>query len=243
MSNSEAQMYDRLWQREWLAASAFAPSIRTRYRILGCLMRRHGLRGEVLDVGAGNGAFWRHISDRFDVKVTAIDISAEAVAQARAAGLNAVVDDITAPKAIGERQFDAICCIEVLEHLPNDRAALVTCNRLLRAGGLLYVTVPHSMKYWTKNDEFSHHQRRYEFDEMRFKLAEAGFAILEMFTWGALVYKPYYLLKGHVDSQVLLAPNPGLGRRLLASVLYQLFRIEDIVRTEMGVCLYAAARK
>ena len=132
MDDSEAHMYDQLWQREWLAASAFAPSIRTRYRILSRLMRRHGLCGEVLDVGAGNGAFWCHISDWFDVKVTAADISPEAVAQARAAGLNAVVDDITAPKTICERQFDAICCTEVLEHIPNDRAALVMLYTVAR---------------------------------------------------------------------------------------------------------------
>lgn len=244
---SVAALYDQLWQAEWNTASQFAPSVRTRYRILTRLMRRYGLQGDVLDVGGGNGALWRHIGDEFEVSVTVVDISPEAMSHARASGLNAVVDDITAPKVIGERRFDAICCIEVLEHIPDDRLALATCNQLLHSGGLLYVTVPHSMKYWTKNDDFSHHHRRYEVDELRAKFADAGFTILEMFTWEALLYKPYYFLKGEIDSRKLLAPSVcgsvGAGRRLVARILYCLFHIEDWFRTKHGVALYTVAQR
>lgn len=52
-----------------------------------------------------------------------------------------IVSDITAiPEPDGS--FDAILCVEVLEHLPDPLAALREFARLLRSGGQLVVTAP-----------------------------------------------------------------------------------------------------
>ncbi|MBN1490090.1 MAG: class I SAM-dependent methyltransferase [Phycisphaerae bacterium] len=52
-----------------------------------------------------------------------------------------IVSDITAiPEA--DASFDAVMCIEVLEHVPNPVEALRELARLLRSGGTLIVTAP-----------------------------------------------------------------------------------------------------
>lgn len=52
-----------------------------------------------------------------------------------------IVSDITSiPEA--DASFDAIMCIEVLEHVPNPELAIKELARLLRPGGTLIVTAP-----------------------------------------------------------------------------------------------------
>jgi ubiquinone/menaquinone biosynthesis C-methylase UbiE len=42
--------------------------------------------------------------------------------------------------ALGEAAFDAVCCLEALEFMPDPDAALAECARVLKAGGILMVT-------------------------------------------------------------------------------------------------------
>lgn len=107
-------------------------------------------RARVLDCGAGRGAFSARLHaagfaveavevrasvfEATDVPCHPLDLNgafAEALeARAQAAG---------APAPL----FDAICAIEVLEHLENPRHLLRQCRRLLRPGGLLLITTPN----------------------------------------------------------------------------------------------------
>jgi SAM-dependent methyltransferase len=56
---------------------------------------------------------------------------------------NAVLD-ITAI-ASPEASFDVLICNHVLEHLPNDTAALAECRRVLAPGGIAFFSVPVDM--------------------------------------------------------------------------------------------------
>lgn len=243
MQNRQSLTYDELWRREWRIASDSGPSARTRFRIINRLLLKYAVKSPVLDVGAGNGALWSSIQRTIDLSISAIDISEEAVNQAVAAGIDAVVDDITAPLSFKNEVFSCVCCIEVLEHIEHDDVALQNCYKALKPGGVLLVSVPHSMKYWTKNDNASHHIRRYELLEMQDKLRAAGFQIMEMFTWGAFFYKPYYRLKGGIDSGLLFPEKASRVRKILSQILYALFYLEDFATGEKGVALYAVARK
>ena len=46
-------------------------------------------------------------------------------------------------------------------------------------GGLLFITVPALRQFWTWNDEFCQHQRRYSKDDMVRLAGECGFRILD----------------------------------------------------------------
>lgn len=70
-----------------------------------------------------------------------------------------------------------VICSEVLEHVQDDQAAIREIARVLRAGGLSYITVPHRKFYFAADDRYVRHFRRYEIDEMTKKLHNAGLSL------------------------------------------------------------------
>ena len=87
-----------------------------------------------------------------------------------------IVSDITSiPEK--EESFDAIMCIEVLEHLPNPIQALQEFFRLLRPGGSLILTAPFVSLTHLAPFHFSSGFNRYWYQK---HLNEHGFEILEL---------------------------------------------------------------
>jgi ubiquinone/menaquinone biosynthesis C-methylase UbiE len=103
---------------------------------------------KILDVGCGNGLFVVELAKR-GAEVYGVDLSQAAldVAQTRCqrANLRHRVSLIKAPASempFLESYFDCAICNSVLEHIPDDLAVLKEINRVLKAGGLLVLTVP-----------------------------------------------------------------------------------------------------
>ena len=75
------------------------------------------------------------------------------------------------------KRWDVAFLLDVLEHIPDHERALVQIRQALAPGGLLFVTVPALPQFWTWNDEFCRHQRRYSRHDL-VSLAEAcGFVV------------------------------------------------------------------
>ncbi|HEV7759908.1 MAG TPA: glycosyltransferase [Acidimicrobiales bacterium] len=132
-------------QLDHLLANELDMAYRRRVRwALERLALRPGDR--LLDAGTGLGNVL-HVAERAAPGATAVgvDRSAERLGRARAEGVAAPVaraDLLDLPVPGGA--FDAVLCSEVLEHLDDDRVALVELRRVLRPGGRLVVTVPHA---------------------------------------------------------------------------------------------------
>src|SRR5579884_2141772 len=94
----------------------------------------------VLDVGCGTGAM-SEILSRWG-RVLSADFSPLALRFSRRRGLRSLVqaDAMRLPLASG--RFDVAVAMDVLEHLPDDRAAVCELYRVLKPGGRLLVTVP-----------------------------------------------------------------------------------------------------
>ena len=153
---------------------------------------RLGMRaGELLlDLGAGGG---RHAYGAFarGARVVALDRS-EADAKDCAAFLAALVEEADhgdAASMVGDAlrlpfpdaTFDRVICAEVLEHVPDDRAAMAEIARVLRPGGTAAVTVPRfwpELMCWALSDEYhlveGGHVRIYRLGELRRRLQAAG---------------------------------------------------------------------
>jgi len=97
--------------------------------------------GNIIDVGAGNGYF----AERAKLngwKSYATEYEALAVAICKSKGIETHQGGLdTAGYADG--MFDVICSIEVVEHLSDPAAEIRQFNRILRKGGLVYVTTPN----------------------------------------------------------------------------------------------------
>ncbi len=135
----------------------------------------------ILDAGAGERKYERYCSH--------LDYVAQDFAQydgkGDGAGLQAgswdqtridIVSDITSiPEPDGS--FDALMCIEVLEHLPNPGNAIAEFARLIKPGGHLILTAPFCSLTHQAPFHFYSGFNRYFYSRL---LADAGFSIEDL---------------------------------------------------------------
>lgn len=99
----------------------------------------------VADIGCGGGLFAESLS-RLGAKVTGIDLATDmlAVARAHAAATGLEIDyreQSAAALADSEAgQFDVVCCMEMIEHVPDPAALVQELARLVRPGGTVVVS-------------------------------------------------------------------------------------------------------
>jgi 2-polyprenyl-3-methyl-5-hydroxy-6-metoxy-1,4-benzoquinol methylase len=97
----------------------------------------------VADLAAGQGAFSERLAD-MGHSVVAIDFTSENWKSARVPLLKCDLDsEFGAEFAKADNRFDAVVAIEIIEHLENPFRFVRECAKMLRPGGLIFLTTPN----------------------------------------------------------------------------------------------------
>jgi SAM-dependent methyltransferase len=175
----------------------------------------------LLDLGAGAG---RHAFEamRRGAQVTAVDtdegeskdvswmmrdLASTDAAVLRTGGKGSAIvgDALRLPFATGT--FDRVIASEVLEHIPDDRAAMAELSRVMKPGATMAVTVPRwwpELLTWALSDEYHSapggHIRIYRRSALVRRLVDNGLEVYGAHHAHAL-HAPYWWLKAFVGVQ------------------------------------------
>ncbi len=157
-----------------------------RLSILRKLFEKHIRPGElVLNIGCGPGATSR-LAAEFG-EVVSMDYSLDALRFTRERGMSMLsrADCVSLP--MRESSCDLALCLDVMEHIEDDRAFADELLRVLAPGGRLLLSVPAGMWQWTRRDEVFGHFRRYSAGSLGRVLAGAGFRLIHMTYFNSLL--------------------------------------------------------
>jgi ubiquinone/menaquinone biosynthesis C-methylase UbiE len=156
-----------------------------RHRLIESLLTAcYGLPGTAsdpllfLDVGCGTGAMSARLQ-RWGEVVSA-DFSWLALQFSRRRGLSHLLQADAMRLPLRANSFDALVCMDVLEHLPDDQAALCEFFRVLKPGGRVFATVPAYPHLWSEHDVALMHHRRYLRPQLAERVGKAGFHIAKL---------------------------------------------------------------
>jgi SAM-dependent methyltransferase len=147
---------------------------------------RHPLA--ILDAGCGAGLMLEELATRG--VVCGADPDTRAVSAARARGVAEVVRASVEALPFDDGRFALVTCLDVLEHVPDDGAALRELRRVARDDGRLLVAVPALPALWSGHDEASGHLRRYRRAGLLALAEAAGWRPLRTSAFNTLLLPP-----------------------------------------------------
>jgi len=244
----QSDYYDSLRKNEWKDAASIGPSSLSRFRIIIKLMKKHNFGGPILDIGCGSGTLLVKIKNAFPgCKLLGSDFSIESVKQSKEKGFTVFQADLSNVNTFSQEiRYKSIICSEVLEHISDDKNAISTLEKLLNHEGMLLITVPYSMKYWSSHDNFSGHVRRYEFQELISKIESNNLKIIDCFIWGGLFYSFYHKILRNTDPKRIM--NTKEKKRTVKIIIgrffYFLFIFDDFfIMLKRGRRIFLVAKK
>lgn len=141
---AELEKFGDLAHRWWDPNSEFKPLHEINPLRLDWIDQHVGLAGKrVLDVGCGGGLLSEGMATRGAI-VTGIDLSEKPLGVAKLHLLESgqkVDYRKIAVEALAEEMpgtFDAVTCLEMLEHVPNPSSVVSACSRLVKPGGQVF---------------------------------------------------------------------------------------------------------
>src|SRR5437868_8507474 len=160
---------------------------RGRREIIAALLRpRMRSPARIIDIGSGGGAVAQALLEFGSVTACDIDVRC-AASVARRAGMSFAYGTAEAvPFADGS--FDLVTAFDVLEHLDDDVRALREMARVVSPAGLIAVTVPAYTLMWGRQDEISHHRRRYTGRSLREAVTAAGLSPRRLTAFNSILF-------------------------------------------------------
>ena len=193
---------------------------------MGDVVRPHcGQR--VIEIGSGTGNLTRELVPRelyfaSDINPLYLD-SLKGLAHDRPY-LHVTLTDVTKAETFPQVPggFDTVVCLNVVEHVEDDRGALVNIRRVLAPDGRAIVLVPHGPQIQGTLDEVLGHRRRYTTESLQQLAEQAGFNVRETLLFNRTGWPAWWL-----NGKVLKRRNFGLGQIVALNTFTPVFRRID----------------
>jgi 2-polyprenyl-3-methyl-5-hydroxy-6-metoxy-1,4-benzoquinol methylase len=173
---------------------------------------------KILEVGCGTGLNLELFNT---TEKYGIDISKNAIEQAKKKGLKAKVQDITKAK-LPENSYDLILALDLIEHLKQDKATLEKLSKALKPKGKIIITVPAFQFLWSKHDELNHHIKRYNKKDFK-RIIPKTLKTKRLTYWNFTLFPLVFLLNKVNKKSSNLKPLP----KPINTIFYTLLKLEN----------------
>jgi SAM-dependent methyltransferase len=197
---------------------------------------------KVLEIGAGTGNLTAQLIPRLLYWATDINplylMYLENVGRSRPymrVGFTDAEHEDSYPK---DQTFDTVICLNVVEHLVDDRGALLNIRSVLDAGGRAIILVPCGPGLYGTLDEVLGHQRRYTRESLGKLVTSAGFELEKMLEFNRVGVIAWWL-----NGRVLRRRTFGLSQIKLLNVMTPIFRAVDKMLPWPPLSLIAVIKK
>jgi glycosyltransferase involved in cell wall biosynthesis len=205
----------------------------------------HAIGRRVLEIGAGFGNITRHLKGREILVASDLDpVALEHLKgvfrddpSVRVASYRFPLDE-SAREDVGALRVDTVVCLNVLEHIEDDRTTLANLKEALSPGGRLVLLVPAFASLYGTLDEHLHHFRRYEKAELEEKIRGAGFELEDL----RFVNRPG-IFGWWLNGRLLRRRVLPRGQLMAFKLLMPLLKREEVEPPSSGLSLLAIARK
>ena len=149
-----------------------------------------------------------------------------------------------------DNSFDALVAMDILEHLPDDCAAMSEFHRVLKPGGKVIASVPAYPHLWSEHDIALMHHRRYRRKEYGDRFIRAGFSLDKLSHTMTLLY-PIVALQRRLNARKPQSEHPQAAMPMLPrpinSALINLLGLENALARRLnfpfGVTILCVATK
>jgi len=197
------------------------------------------LGARTLDLGAGVGTFTELLAERGEVVALEPDREFIPVLERRFAEqprVTVVNGDVSMLPTLG--RFDSVLCFNVIEHIPDDRAAFRAIADVLRPGGHALVLVPAHQALFGEIDRSVGHERRYGRRLVLERLRTAGLAPVVV-----RYVNPVGAVGWFMSARVLRRNQVPEGPLKIYDSLVPVLRSLDRLRLPFGLSVWAVGRK
>ncbi|MBR9699241.1 class I SAM-dependent methyltransferase [Candidatus Woesearchaeota archaeon] len=198
----------------------------------------------VLEIGSGIGNISQYILKDKKQLVVLSDISPDYIKQLKKTFPKKAkfeVYDLEDKKTekFKKHRLDTIICLNVLEHVKNDRQALKNLYNILIKGGKLILLVPSLRFLYGALDKNLGHFRRYETGEVVKKLNQAGFTIEKRYFMNGLAIPGWWW-----QGKIMKKKAVSQGDLKLYDAFFPLISLfERFIRPFIGLSIICIAKK
>jgi len=169
-----------------------------------------------IEVGCGAGHNFPLLDEApRPIRLAGADLSREALQRAGAQRPDADLQALDIQLEAASGSWDVVLCSLVLEHLPDDLAALRNMRKMTKRH-LIVATIAGDFERYRSWEQQMGHVRNYRRGELEQKLEACGFEVERVIYWGFPFYSPLArLLQNRMTSTAAYGTSTSLAARAM----------------------------